>query len=114
MSLTGNFILRNDKAKPRKYDACCSETTSVRNRDVKQSLRRLVSVPDRSHRGLKVTFSPVQRSSPRTVHNVSRKRAYMGLWGKHKLYPSCRVTFSPVRVPDLQHSQQIPPDMSLF
>lgn len=82
MSLTGNFILWNSKTKPQKYEACCSETMSVRNEELKQSLRRL-SVPDRSHKGWKVTFSPVQRALCKSCAQRQR-RAHMEWWGKYR------------------------------
>lgn len=62
MSLTGNFILWNNKSKSQMHETCCSETMSVRNREAEHLLWRLVSVTDRSHNGWKVTSSPMQRS----------------------------------------------------
>lgn len=62
MSLTGNFILWNNKSKPQMHETCCSETMSVRNWEAEHLLWRLVRVTDRNHRGWKVTSSSMQRS----------------------------------------------------
>lgn len=116
MSLTGNFILWNNKAKPQKYEAHCSDTTSVRNGEVKQLLWRLASVPDRSHRGWKVTFSPVQKRSFKSC----AQRQLEGLTQDCETNPGakpsslCTVVFSSVRDSDLQHPRQVPPPAPLF
>lgn len=117
MSLTGDFILWNNKAKPQKYEACCSETMPVRNGEAKQLFWRLVSVPDRSHRGWKVTFSPVQEVLVQELCTTSVIRGLAqdcGTNTRAKLSPLCRVVFSPVRDPDLQHPRQVSPPASLF
>lgn len=52
----------------------------------------------------------------RPVHDVSQKRSHMGPWGNKgaNLSPTCRVMFSSIRDPDLQHPWQVPMLAFLF